>query len=184
MAQLTATTVSPSILSERITALEYEREEKQRRHEAYRLAYEKLAEAGEAMRASVSPRLSASAGALMEAATGGKYKELGVDSSLSMTFRPETENGGRMTCEERFMSAGTADVAYISLRMALASLLTGGEGMPLILDESFSRLDDDRLINMLRLLAMGKRQCLLLTSCGREAACLQKAALAYHHHVL
>jgi len=183
LAQLTATAVSPSAISERITALEYERDELKSKYQSYVLAYEKLSEAGETMRASVSPRLSASAGALMDAVTDGKYGEIGVDGAFGMTFRPETENGGRMTQDERFMSAGTADAAYISLRLALAELIAKGDrSLPLIFDESFSRLDDDRLSNMLKLLSAGGRQCLLFTSCGRETK--QLKALGLPHAVL
>ncbi len=185
LAQLTATAISPSIISERITALEYERDEKKRKYEAYVLAYEKLNEAGETMRASVSPRLSASAGVLMDVVTDGKYSEIGVDGSLAMTFRPETENGGRMTQDERFMSAGTADAAYISLRLALAGLIAKDGGrLPLIFDESFARLDDERLGNMLTLLAEGKSQCLIFTSCGRETERLTALSIPHTVHSL
>ena len=185
LAQLTATAVSPSVISERITALEYERDEKKRKYEAYVLAYEKLNEAGETMRASVSPRLSASAGALMDVVTDGKYSEIGVDGALAMTFRPKTENGGRMTQDERFMSAGTADAAYISLRLALAGLFVKGDGrLPLIFDESFARLDDERLGNMLTLLAEGKSHCLIFTSCGREAERLTALSIPHAVHSL
>lgn len=180
LAQLTATAVSPSSVSERITALEYEQAELNAQYDAYRLAYEKLTEAGETMRSSISPRLSDAAGRLMESVTEGKYRELGVDGTLGMTFRPEAEAGSRLTRDERFMSAGTADIAYISLRIALAGLLTKRKGcLPLIFDESFARLDDGRLRNMLRLLAEGGNQCLIFTSCGREAEGLTALGLPY-----
>ncbi len=180
LAELNATAVSPSGVYEAITALEYEKEHLQKKHDSYLLAMEKLATAGENLRASVFPRLSASAGALMGAVTDGKYREIGVDSSLAMTFRPETENGGRMTCDERYMSAGTSDAAYISLRLALAALVSREGQPPMIFDESFARMDDLRLGNMMRLLWSSGGQILLFTSCGREAACLRTLGLPYH----
>lgn len=180
LAQLTATAVPPSAISERITALEYERDTLKSKYDAYVLASEKLAEAGETVRASISPKLSQAAGALMDTVTDGKYAELGVDGAFAMTFRPETENGGRMTQDERFMSAGTSDAAYISLRMALAELIGKSESaLPLIFDESFARLDDQRLANLLKLLSVGGRQCLLFTSCGREAGILKGLGLPH-----
>ncbi len=180
LAELNATVVSPAGIYEAVTALEYERDRLQKKHDAYLLAAEKLTLAGENLRASVFPRLSTSAGALMGAVTDGKYEEIGVDSALAMSFRPETENGGRMTCDERYMSAGTSDAAYISLRLALAALVGRDGTPPMIFDESFARMDDTRLGNMLKLLAASGGQILLFTSCGREAARMSALGLPYH----
>ncbi len=179
LAQLSATVVSPSVIYETITALTYERDELMKRYESYVLATECLAEAGETMRASVSPRLSAAAGRKMASVTDGKYSELGVDGSFSMTFRPETETGGRTTADERFMSGGTADAAYVSLRLALMSLICGQRTPPMIFDESFARLDDGRLGNMLKLLATEDRQILLFASGDREIRLLRALALPH-----
>ncbi len=179
LAQLSATVMSPSAIQEKMTELEYERDRLTEAYHAYVLASETLIEAGERMRASVSPRLSAIAGERMKAVTGGKYDALGVDGKLSMTFRPETENGGHMTQGERFMSAGTSDAAYVSLRLALVNLLCGDKRPPMIFDESFSRLDDWRLGNLLRLLVASDRQILLLTSSQRERMRLEALGLPY-----
>ncbi len=178
-AELSATAVSPSAISETITAMEFERDELTKKYEAYVLASEKLTAAGARMRDSVSPRLAASAGALMGAVTEGKYDELGVDGALSMTFRPETENGGRMTRSETYMSAGTADAAYVSLRLALLSLICGDKRPPMIFDESFARFDDGRLSQMLKQLDRNGGQILLLSSCGREGELLDRIGIAY-----
>jgi uncharacterized protein YhaN len=180
LAELNATAVAPAGIYEKMTALEYERDLLQKKHDAYLMAAEKLTAAGENLRASVFPRLSASAGALMGAVTDGKYEEIGVDNALAMTFRPETDNGGRLTCDERYMSAGTSDAAYVSLRLALAALV-GRDGVPpMIFDESFARMDDTRLGNMMRLLWTGGGQILVFTSCHREANALKTLGLPYH----
>ncbi len=170
LTQLSAVSVSPAELTEEITALEQERDRLTEKHDACLLAYEALEEASRKMRGGVSPRLSETAGRLMAAVTDGKYEELGVDGSFSLTFRPDNGNGTRMTREEEYMSAGTADAAYVSLRLALASFLCGSDRLPpMIFDESFSRLDDGRLTNMLRILEGSRAQVLLLTSLDREA---------------
>jgi len=179
LAELTATAISPSAVSETITAMEYEKEGLEAKYRAYVLAAEKIAAAGSRMRDSVSPRLAAAAGELMGAVTKGKYEELGVDGSLAMTFRPETENGGRTTQGEQYMSAGTADAAYISLRLALISLICGDRRPPVIFDESFARLDDDRLSEMLKRLHQSGGQILLLSSCGREGELLGRLGFPY-----
>lgn len=170
LAQLTAVEALPAELLEKITALQYEREALSEKCDAYVMAYEKLEEASLKMRAAISPKLSETAGTLMSAVTNGKYPEIGVDSVFSLTFRPETGNGGRMTKGEEFMSAGTSDAAYVSLRLALATLICGADRLPpMIFDESFSRLDDERLGNMLKLLAASRSQIILLSSLSREA---------------
>ncbi len=180
LAALNATAESPSAIREAITALEYEREAGQEKYDACVLAQEKIAEAAEILRADVSPKLSASAGALMKTVTDGKYEELGVGSAFAMTFRPDAGSGGRMTKDETFMSAGTADVAYVSLRLSLVDMICREARPPMIFDESFSRLDDIRLLNMLRLLIHSGRQVILLSSSAREEALLKKTGLTWH----
>ncbi len=169
LTELSARTDLPSGLYEIITEKEFERDRLKEKYDAYILAYDSIEEASRKMRAAISPKLSETAGRLVSDVTDGKYTELGVDSALSLTFRPETEDGGRLTKGEEFMSAGTSDAAYVSLRIALAELICGEDKMPpMIFDESFTRLDDGRLGNMLKLLSMSGGQVLLFSSCERE----------------
>ena len=73
-------------------------------------------------------------GKLMGAVTHGKYDELGVDSGFSLSFRPETGNGGRITKGEEFMSAGTSDAAYVSREAcACDAYLRGGQASAYVL---------------------------------------------------
>lgn len=180
-AELSASAESPAVLSAAIRDREAELAVATKKYRAYALAAAQLAKASETMRAAVSPRLADTAGHWMAAVTDGKYGELGVDGGLAMTFRPEIAEGERTTAAEMYMSAGTADVAYVSLRLALASLLCGDNLPPMLFDESFARLDDIRLGNMLRLLAISGGQVLLFSSCGREAALLQANDIPYFH---
>ncbi len=185
LASLSATAASPSELEEKITALECQISKLKKKYNAYVLAEKALAEASEKMRASVSPRLSAIAGELMGSITEGKYSEIGVDSSLGMTFRPEIGNVGKVTADDTFMSAGTADAAYISLRLALAQLISGERNPPpVILDESFSRLDDTRLYRVLKLLLSFEGQVIILVSSDRERRLLGQAGDQYNEILL
>ena len=180
LATLTAVAGSPVPLLERLAEKEETKRRLQARYDACTLAEETLAAAGEAMRASLSPRLSKLAGQSMAAVTESKYSELGVDGTMSMTFRAPTAEGGRITKEEEFMSAGTADVAYVSLRLALASVLCGDNLPPMLFDESFSRLDDKRLARMLSLLSLHQGQVVLMSSCDREARLSEAMQLPIH----
>lgn len=174
LASLSATAEIPSEVLEKITSVKNEINTGKERYDAYSLAYEKIESASDKMRASVSPRLSEGASKRMEVLTDGKYDEIGVGGEFAMTFRPKTE-GGRVTKSDDFMSAGTSDIAYVSLRLALSELIANGKNIPpIIFDESFSRLDDERLINMLSLLKKENTQIVILTSNPREINMLER----------
>ena len=77
-----------------------------------------------------------------------------------------------MTREVEYLSEGTKDIAYISLRRALSGALFGDTQPPLIYDESFARVDETRLSRVLKMLnATGKdgSQSILLTCRRLEA---------------
>ena len=161
--------LSAKLKLERRTAREYEREALEEQYRAYVLAFDSLNSASEKMRGEIAPRLTEMSGKLMGAVTHGKYDELGVDSGFSLSFRPETGNGGRITKGEEFMSAGTSDAAYVSLRLALAMLICGEDRLPpMFFDESFSRIDDTRLAAMLKILSASGAQTVIFTSLDRE----------------
>ena len=48
------------------------------------------------------------------------------------------------THELGFLSVGTTHQAYLSLRLAIASLVSDGESLPIFLDDSLSQYDDTR----------------------------------------
>lgn len=175
LASLSAGTIAPSDLADRSAALGSKIRNLAEKHDAYQLAYESLSAAGEGLRDTVSPRLSEYAGKIMSSITDGKYETVGVDGQMGLTFTPDSGTGGKITCSSAFMSAGTSDAAYLSLRLALVDLLCRKERPPLIFDESFCRLDDRRLAAVLSLLtedtAKGS-QIILLTALDREAKLL------------
>lgn len=175
LTQLAAKGLSAAEILENINSLEYEKKMLSTKFDALVLACEKIEEASSKMRDAVSPRLSSIAGRYMDAVTNGKYDDIGVDNGFAISFRPETADGGRITKGEEFMSAGTADAAYVSLRLAIASLICGENNIPpLVFDESFSRFDDERLENMIKILLSSGSQVLLLTSLERDSAIAQK----------
>lgn len=136
------------------------------KHRAAVMAHEALSGAGERLRAEIAPRLSHFSCGLVEHLTGGKYDRMGVDNNLAVSIG--TESGTTVPID--YMSAGTQDLAYLSLRMALIDLLYR-EKPPVCFDESFSHQDDGRAARMIELLhAMGEagQQCLLFTCHARE----------------
>ena len=133
---------------------------------AYDLAIDSIKKAGERLRTEISPRLARYACHLMNIATDGKYSTLTVSKNIDLGF---TEND--TVRDAAYLSAGTQDAAYLSLRMALVDLLYS-EMPPLFFDESFAHQDDTRalsLLRALRVLADEGKQLLVFTCHSREA---------------
>ena len=172
LAALRANADNPSDLESRLKAVKDRIEELNFKHDAYVLAYEKLQSGAVNLRNRLAPGLSASAGKLMDGLTEGKYKEIGVSDELDMTYTFE-EDGAVFTKTIDCVSSGTKDIAYISLRLALAEMFAQkGKKLPVVFDESFSRLDNDRLANMLAVAeryAKDNSQVILMSSHSREA---------------
>jgi uncharacterized protein YhaN len=81
--------------------------------------------------------------------------------------------GGEPLPLSRF-SAGCRDAAHLSLRLALLKTLSD-ERLPLLFDEAFSRLDDERaraLLSILQAYANAGGQVLLFTCHSRERVML------------
>lgn len=155
-------TDDPAKLESRLRAARAERDKLEKQLAALKLASEKLSEASASLRDSFAPRLAAEASRLLGRLTADKYSEVGVGGELSMSCR--TKAGQKSISA---LSAGTQDAAYLALRLALCRLIYRRELPPMIFDESFSRMDDDRTRAMLRLLT-AEPQSLVLTANSRE----------------
>lgn len=169
LAGLYPTLEEPTKVADKLSALTSERKVLRKRHAAYKLAAAKLAEASDSLRESISPRLAADSALLMSHITGGKYKALGVGATLELCA--ETESG---TKSVDVLSAGTQDVAYLCLRLALISLLYRKELPPVIYDEALCRQDDVRLGAMMKLIHVQEAQSIIFTSNSREADAMRK----------
>ncbi len=164
LAKLKATTKDTAILSAQLDCVKRDIEGMQRRLSGIEEAIKALQTAGEGLRASLVPFAISKAGELMEGFTGGKYEELLVENDFSVNFKI---NGVKR--DIYYMSAGTADSAYISLRAALAGVLFREDSLPLIYDESFARIDEKRLAEILAMLEGIDGQSLVFTCRTLEA---------------
>lgn len=178
----------PAVLANRIESNKKKLEDMKKTCDAYQMAYNILSESGDGLRGSVAPKLTEYACRLMAGLSGDRYgavkdgdeKRAGgiaIDGKLDMTF-----DADGATREIDYLSAGTKDIAYVSLRLALAELVYEKEKPPLVFDESFVRLDEVRLSRMLKMLtaaSLSKRQAidegyqiLIFTCHPREARIL------------
>ncbi|MBQ7836906.1 MAG: AAA family ATPase [Clostridia bacterium] len=148
LSALIAVAVSPADISMKINEAKAELEELSAKYNAVALAIDTITKASESLRASLLPRIVGEAGVLMGAFTAGKYTGLGVDRNFDMSY-----NHGGYQREADFMSAGTRDAAYLSVRNALMKVLFPGNAPFAVYDESFSRIDEERLKRLLDVLS-------------------------------
>ncbi|MHB8983899.1 MAG: ATP-binding protein [Carboxydocellales bacterium] len=134
---------------------------------ALELAAGCIREASEEVHRDFAPRLNARIGRLINDITEGRYNQVRVDGSLNLrVLAPET--GSLVPISS--LSSGTVDQFNLALRIAVADLLTGGQGgLPLILDDCFGQWDDGRLSGILAyLMEMAQDNQILLFSCQQR----------------
>ena len=183
IAVLRATVEPPTMLADKLICLDRDIEKLSKRHRALCLACERLTQASQDLRSNISPRLSEIASRLMGELTDRRYTGIGVSPEFDMEY---TATDG-MNHSVDYMSCGTQDVAYVSLRFALAEILYRENKPPMIFDESFSRLDDERLSSMLNLISASTAdgsQIILFTSQKRDAEESRKRGVSFKHSLL
>lgn len=175
----------PAIIESERDVIREKKTSLEKKYEAYVLAYDVLSEASSSLRKRISPALSRRSGEMMKKFTDGKYTSIGVSDALGLSFT--FEDGGTMTTHDvSSLSRGTQDVAYLALRMSLMEILGKNGTVPMIFDETFASLDDERLKNVLRaLFALTEQgsQIFLLTCRKREAEAAGECG-EYRHIVL
>lgn len=173
LAALRARAQDPAVLQAEWESLSRHITAVREQHEACVLAYDAISGAGERLREQISPRLSDAACLMMDTLTDGRYRRIGVGSDLSVSVG--AKDG---TYSLDYLSVGTQDLSYLSLRMALIDLLYK-EKPPVFFDESFAHLDNDRTERVLRMLAEradGGQQSLIFTCHTRESETVQHVA--------
>ena len=173
-AVLSGTLPKPSELQSRILSLSEMKNEMTAKHTALCLAIESLEKASKNMRSEASPKIASETSKLFSRISDGKYKALYTDNEMKLTFLEGDEAQIR---DAGYLSAGTLDAAYISLRIALCKFLYK-EHPTLIFDDAFSNMDDVRLENMLEFLTeLSEEFQIVILSChDREMKSLEGKA--------
>ena len=127
-----------------------------------RYAKEALSKAFEQLQMDYSPRLNKTSCDIFKSITDGKYTEFMVDEDYNITVR----NNDNVIVSSDYLSSGTFDQIYFSLRMALISLIC--KGMPVILDDAFALYDDERMKKALNYLKTSENQVLVFSCQTRE----------------
>ena len=147
-----------------IEAADDRMEELTLRRDALELASEALKKAGESVRQGIIPRIAASASRRVRTVSG-TWDRMLLDDRLSCSLSSE---GGVLGSE--LLSRGTADLSWLSLRLALAGELFRSERPPVILDESFAHMDADRTARFLSTLTGSASPQTLVFTCRSDEA--------------
>lgn len=152
---------------------------KRTEHSALALAIDELEAASNEMRSSISPRIASIAGNYFAVATGGKYRNIELDTRLYMSY--ESENGVKSA---EHLSAGTRETAYLCMRLALIKLIYGEKNVPIVLDDAFAHTDDSRLKGLVGLLCESGNQVIITSCTDREEKVLSLLGAEYENVTL
>lgn len=176
---LQARSLSPMALADELSTVREKLSRSEEYYSALEWAIDGLHEAAQTMSGSITPALNRTAGEIMAEISGGAYAELRSGNSLS----PSVSGRDGLTVPLEMMSGGTADTAYLALRIALMKQVFSDGLPPLMLDDALCQLDDGRVEYVLRFLAkQGKSellQSLLFTCHKREAELCTQENLAH-----
>lgn len=156
-------------VEEELALKEEETKKLMQKEEALKYAIEKLQESYAELKEEVIPDIEKDIKAYISRTTNGKYLNVRYNDYDGLIT--ENELGQIVTVDK--LSIGTLDQMYLGFRMAIASKYNN---VPIIFDESFVYCDDNRLKNILKVLAdmSAERQIIILTCSNREKNILQE----------
>ena len=159
-------TQSPFDIASKLSQTNEQLSAQTKHYNALVMAIDALDSASANLRNTIAPKVKSAAGEYMSHITDGKYNAVAVSDTLEMSMN---EDGFSYHIDA--FSTGTKDAAYLSLRLALLSLLQTEEYPPLILDETLAMMDDNRATKLLSILSEYSRekgQCLFFCCHDRE----------------
>ena len=133
---------NPETLKKQIADLTAKTENQARYVADLELAMTVLTESFSEVRRSYGSVLDNKTGEIFSGITGGKYNGINVSKSFDISVQ-KTDIFGSF--DSAYLSSGTVDQAYLSLRLALSELITDENGtLPIMLDDSLAQFDDNR----------------------------------------
>lgn len=161
----------PDALREECDRLNAQIRAEEEQYVALTAAMDALAAANALLQQRFAPAVSALAGEILSKLTGGRYDSLAFTRSFeALAGNPTLEGKSAL-----LLSKGTADQAYLALRLAICLLaLPETDSAPLVLDDALVTFDDARLSLALQVLQdfSASRQVLVFTCQSRENAAL------------
>jgi len=175
---LRANAADPLPIADELAELEKKHLEDSEFYDALTLAIESIEKASSVMSGSVMPSIVSQASEIMSRISHEKYTALRATSSFGISL--DSEGFG---IKSDFLSGGTKDCAYLSLRIALFMKIFGENLPPLVLDEALCQFDDvrtKRALEYLSEMSGSDIQCVLFTSHTREKETLDGFGAEYN----
>lgn len=153
-----------SQLVRRMRELEEQRDDVVWRAEAIGIAKQALVRVNTQLTGRMAPQINRLAQGYLARLTGGRYTSLQLYTNFEAVCRQE---GSAVELDRLRLSTGTRDQLYLALRLAACAVLldSGGETVPVVLDDPFLAYDDQRTqlaMGLLEEIAQ-ERQVILLT---------------------
>ena len=130
----------PSLLREKIDVIKEQIRERLKYVNELNIASEIMEKAGNEIRQTFAPELNSKTEKIFAHLTGGKYKGAIVSKDLAVT---PVESHDKALRDWQYLSTGTAEQAYLSLRLALSDMMAGNK-IPVFLDDVFAHYDEER----------------------------------------
>lgn len=155
----------PLVLGSEISRMEAEYAEISAEYDAIALAIDTMRKADEDIQSRFSPALGKLAAEYMQLVTDGKYDGVMLDRDFSATVH---EAGGNVPRNAEYLSAGTLDLMYLAVRLAVCSLaLPESANCPLIIDDALVNFDADRRRQAMALLEkIAQERQVILFACN------------------
>lgn len=155
----------PLVLGSEISRMEAEYAEISAEYDAIALAIDTMRKADEDIQSRFSPALGKLAAEYMQFVTDGKYDGVMLDRDFSATVH---EAGGNVPRNAEYLSAGTLDLMYLAVRLAVCSLaLPESANCPLIIDDALVNFDADRRRQAMALLEkIAQERQVILFACN------------------
>ena len=155
----------PLVLGSEISRMEAEYAEISAEYDAIALAIDTMSKADEDIQSRFSPALGKLAAEYMQFVTDGKYDGVMLDRDFSATVH---EAGGNVPRNAEYLSAGTLDLMYLAVRLAVCSLaLPESANCPLIIDDALVNFDADRRRQAMALLEkIAQERQVILFACN------------------
>lgn len=161
------------VIEENIKGVKEEIIRLQEEAEVINVAYDNLKQCFKELQKDFGPLLNEKVSSIFSYLTYEKYQEVKVSESYTIKARDNFENA---IVDVEFLSNGTYDQIYLSLRLALMELIYDKTiKVPLILDDAFTQYDDERLkrvLNYLKTISI-YRQIIMFTCQKREVEMLK-----------
>lgn len=155
----------PLVLGSEISRMEAEYAEISAEYDAIALAIDTMRKANEDIQSRFSPALGKLAAEYMQFVTGGKYDGVMLDRDFSAAVH---EAGGNVPRNAEYLSAGTLDLMYLAVRLAVCELaLPESANCPLIIDDALVNFDADRRRQAMALLEkIAQERQVILFACN------------------